>query len=419
MKDDQQCQGTAKVKPNSKFWGMIDTKGDYILDPDCYSIHDWREGISLIEKIPSNIEPGPKWSEQCDGSYGFIRSDGHLITDFSYGYANDFSNGLAAVNKHKKWGFIDTHGQLVIPLQFDGVWSFQPDGCVVFLDGRYGLIDRDGAWKIENQFHALSDFAFGYGIATLKSGILFKREHRILIDVNGKKIIDLPKQWTWFKPVSDNLMVVGTISNYPGIRMYGFMNFQGEIITPPQFNTDSDSLFDTNKWSEGLLAVRDKNGLTGFVNEQGVLVIPPRFQSVTPFIDGIAKATANDETFFIDKSGTPVHYTEPEPIHRPFDEVLDFSEGLAVARRGDRWGVIDENNKIVIDFKYADFPEKDSGSQSISSRFSCGLIGIREERDTTYAGYLDRTGNIAIELKFNVAESFYPNTVPPNPPAQP
>jgi WG containing repeat len=36
----------------------------------------------------------------------------------------DFSEGLAAVSIHEKWGYIDPTGKVVIPLKFDQILSF-------------------------------------------------------------------------------------------------------------------------------------------------------------------------------------------------------------------------------------------------------------------------------------------------------
>ena len=42
-----------KVKPNWDFWGMIDSKGDYILEPICKTIFDWKDGIAPLAQICS------------------------------------------------------------------------------------------------------------------------------------------------------------------------------------------------------------------------------------------------------------------------------------------------------------------------------------------------------------------------------
>ena len=376
--------GLAKVKPNWDYWGLIDTNGNYVLEPICHNIFDWKDGIALLEKVPTKIDLDDSWTNHYNGEYGFISANGRMITDFSFGDANDFSSGLAAVNKNKKWGFIDRNGQPVIPFQFDNVHSFQQEGCIVSINKKWGLIDKNGKWKLENTFESLSDFAFGLAVASTKNGLIFKEQHNFIIDTKGNKIVDLPKEWAWFKPVSEKLILIGTASGYPGERIYGFMDLQGRIKSKPQFYTTSDSLFDTGQFTNGKLFVETKDGKKGYVNEEGVF------------------ETSNTSIFKNVKN---------EIQHRPFDEVLEFSEGLAVARKGELWGVIDENNKLVVDFKYKRRIWRTQGDKGLFftdhfPKYSCGLIGICEERDTIYSGYIDREGETAIELRYKVAEPF-------------
>ncbi|MDD1428759.1 WG repeat-containing protein [Dolichospermum sp. ST_sed9] len=55
-----------------------------------------------------------------------------------------FSEGLAAVNKVGKWGYINTSGKVVIPYQFDDVDSFQEGLANVKINGKEHLIDKTG-----------------------------------------------------------------------------------------------------------------------------------------------------------------------------------------------------------------------------------------------------------------------------------
>jgi hypothetical protein len=409
----QQNIPLALVKPNWDFWGIIDISGNYVVEPIFNNIFEWKDGIARLEKSATSFDTKGSWKNSFNGQYGFVNACGKPITDFSFGYANDFSNGLAAVNKNNKWGFIDTSGQIVITFQFDDIRDFTEDGCVVLLDKRWGLIDKKGKWEFEDTFENISGFAFGLAVATKTSDT--KEKFSLVIDTKGNKIVDLPKEWAWFKPVSDKLILIGTSSGYPGDRLFGFMNLKGEIITQPQFYVDSDFGFDIGEFSEEMLAVRNKEGFYGFVNEFGELSIPLQFQSVTPFNNGVAKVFLNDKTFFIDKSGKLVDYEEPENVKKSSEDILLYSEGLAVARKGDLWGVIDENNKVIVEFKYGRRLFRTVGDSGLYfseeyPQYSCGLIGINDERsDNIYAGYLDKDGKVAIELKYRVAARFILN----------
>ena len=318
MTTDKKQMGLAKVKPNWDFWGIIDPNGNYVLEPICHYIFNWAEGIACLEKVPSKIDIGNNWKNHYNGEYGFINAEGEMITDFSFGYAKSFYNGMAAVNKGKKWGFIDKKGEIIFPCEFDDVHHFNELGCIASLNNKWGLIDRSGKWKIENMFESISGFSFGLSVAAANG-------NSFIIDTSGNKIVDLPKEWNWFEPVSEKLILFGNANYYLGEYIYGFMDLHGRVKSKPHFCT-SDGYF-TARFTDGKLFVETLDGKSGFVNEEGEFQI----SNVT----NVTNVTAEIET--------------PQ---RPFDEVLKFSEGFAVARKGELWGVINERNEVVIDFIY-------------------------------------------------------------------
>ena len=411
-------EGFAKVKPNWDYWGLINTEEEYVLEPFFKTIFEWKNGIARLERKPTKIDVGGRWTNHLNGEYGFINDEGILITDFSYGYANDFSNGLAAVCRKKKWGFINERGEVRINHEFEDIGYFDNESCIVKQNNKWGLIDKQGNFIINNKFEGLSAFSFGLAIAEVKNA-LSGTMSKFVIDKAGNKIVDLPKEWTWFKLVSGNLILIGTKSNFPGERTYGFMNLQGEITSNPQFYTNSDSGFSTGTFRDGMLVVANKERKIGFVNEQGRLTVPLIYDGVYVCEQGIAKVKKGDQDYCINKEGDIVECVEfsnevgkNREQDRPFDQVLPFSEGLAVASRNDMWGVINENNEIIIDFKFK--PNRhlrtkgDRGLYLNSFQYSCGLISICEERpDNIYCGYMDHRGNVAIDLKFRVAEQFH------------
>ena len=74
-----------------------------------------------------------------------------------------------------------------------------------------------------------------------------------------------------------------------------------------------------------------------------------------------------------------------------------FSEGLALARRGDSWGFIDRAGRTVIPFEYA-----------YASSFSEGLAAVTVSRDRKVPGwgYINREGKVVIPTIFDYATPF-------------
>ena len=72
---------------------------------------NWRfsEGLAAVEK---------------NGKYGFVDEAGKEVIPLIYDDVFDFSEGLAHVKKNDKHGFVDKTGKIVIPLIYDDVFDF-------------------------------------------------------------------------------------------------------------------------------------------------------------------------------------------------------------------------------------------------------------------------------------------------------
>ena len=72
------------------------------------------------------------------------------------------------------------------------------------------------------------------------------------------------------------------------------------------------------------------------------------FENIYNFSDGLARIKQNGKYGYIDKSGKIV-------ILPQFDETSDFSDGMAVIKKNDKYGYIDKNGSIIIQpqFEYA------------------------------------------------------------------
>jgi hypothetical protein len=66
-----------------------------------------------------------------------IDQAGHLVIDFRFSVAGDFSEGLAAVRIDDRWGHIDKRGELVIGVQLDLAESFSEGLAAVCVDGEW------------------------------------------------------------------------------------------------------------------------------------------------------------------------------------------------------------------------------------------------------------------------------------------
>ncbi len=283
-------KGLSVIKENGK-WGIIDTKGNYLVEPKYKGVSSagssdrywakedgkWTlfelQSHKPISRIPIRImggfnDKGVCWVEKRTADdtkveRAFMDKNGRVLSPW-YDNANDFSEGLASFERNGKWGFVGEDGQVVIDAQFGYVGTFS--------NGVAG-------------YTSIIDGAFG------KWGIINKR---------GDKI--LPMVFPWFSSCKNGTCMVRGDNGKSG-----FATKKGNWITEAEY----DNIYE---FSEGLAAV-NKGKLWGFINEKGEQIIDFKYKKVVPFPDdpfnggfsgGMAKVESDGTEFLIDKSGNCV-----------------------------------------------------------------------------------------------------------------
>lgn len=83
-----------------------------------------------------------------DGKYGFIDDAGRLRIANRYEEARPFNDGLAAIRIRGKWGFISHQEKLVVQPVYDEVKDFSNGMAIVKQDNLSGLIDATGKIRL-------------------------------------------------------------------------------------------------------------------------------------------------------------------------------------------------------------------------------------------------------------------------------
>lgn len=79
-----------------------------------------------------------------DGKFGFIDKEGRLRIANRYEMVQPFSDGLAAIRIRNRWGYIDHRETLVVQPIYDEVNSFANGVAIVYQDGYAGLVNNAG-----------------------------------------------------------------------------------------------------------------------------------------------------------------------------------------------------------------------------------------------------------------------------------
>ncbi|MFW2177223.1 MULTISPECIES: WG repeat-containing protein [unclassified Moraxella] len=152
---------------------------------------------------------------------------------------------------------------------------------------------------------------------------------------------------------SEGLVAVGKKTdpnaNIFGQSIYGFIDKTGKTVIPFQYTS-------AENFSDGLAVVGNDDNRYGYIDKNNRMIIPARFDSANSFSEGLARVSlpSNSQkikTQYIDKTGKVAVSVD--------GDARDFSNGLAVFIKGDKYGFINKAGAIVIPIKYRYYEEDD------------------------------------------------------------
>lgn len=266
-----------------------------------------------------------------DGLWGYIDTKGEWVIEPQFDYADGFSEGLAYVQKDGLGGFIDSSASIVLEVgAVSGLDSFQPfqEGFALglysegdkFPGVQYQFIDTEGNHLFEAFAGADS---FQNGLAPVSRQIDAKGYpiNYGFIDMAGNFVIE--EQYLKASSFSEG---VACVQDKNGL--YGFINKSGEWVIPPQYKSASS-------FHEGYALVQ-QNQDWYYIDKQGNSVFKDRyFRQFTPpmgsdFSDGLAcvKETNENTIKYIDIMGNTV-FTLPSEYDYDTISYFPFTNGYA------------------------------------------------------------------------------------------
>jgi hypothetical protein len=118
----------------NRLYGMIDTLGNFVIPPTYGWLGDPVEGrVAFVER------------EGEAQVYGYLDLHGQVVIPARFSRANEFHEGLAAVDVGEQTGYINLQGSMVIQPAFTFGGEFKSGTAFVGLDnGKNGIINTSG-----------------------------------------------------------------------------------------------------------------------------------------------------------------------------------------------------------------------------------------------------------------------------------
>ena len=248
------ADGLAVVRNADGLHGFIDRQGNEVIPARFRSASSFSEGLAAVS---------------VDGRLGFIDTQGNVVIqprfDSVYG-SPAFVEGRAAVAigedwQTRRWGFIDRHGNEVVPLVYERVHHFSEGLAAIHVDGLYGYIDIHGNVVIPPRFSRVALGGFSDGLVPVIIDTRSLNDRWMIINQQGREVATISSQFfTQVKEFSDGLAVVRVGLNDD--NRHGVVDTRGNLVLAPSYDSigaffNGVAAFRQDGIGMGLLRIRE------------------------------------------------------------------------------------------------------------------------------------------------------------------
>ena len=298
---------------------------------------------------------------QCGGPFqlcGYVESESETLRiPQRYEVAQPFSEGLAAVRVNGQFGFIDTHGKLVIAPRYQAASSFSGGYAEVRVENASGAIDRSGRLVVPAQFRRLIHFSGGTFIAE-----------------------PLPENASQHSSRLDRLETLSEAITLTGIRTAGLYHRDRGWLTDKDFKF---SIFDEPQ--RGLIWAGKRNDegddQFGLIRADGSWQVSPRFNHVQRLVE----------------------------THAIVDAMPDYSLPRTQRREEFRRGAVDRDGNLVVPTKFAQLSYWNGGYGGAMEGKPYGTNGRNEG---VREGIVKANGSLLADRYFDEVDRHGEGTMP-------
>ena len=370
--------------------------------------------------------------------YGFVPLDNYIENLLTENYSWYIETGtLSSMSVENNCGFKEK--KTYYPASIQGTWESDKagDGHLVIALSRNNELDVyifGENWKHWNSFvldSATAEYVLGVFDEALE--IIAKREHKPFYPLGGKNLLPFFDDNDYlYEQQVDVAMNLG-YRHYCKDGRIGLINEDLDIVFPAKYSRIelSDNGDYVKVW-EG-----DKIGLVTIDGEE---VIPVKYSDIMPLSFGnLEKGDVMGDVFIpddpyvlvylgekegvIDRDGTviidPVYdqinwfdklfcrnekgldiidLDTHKKIHIDCEWSVTSPDGYSAIKRNNKWGLIDDSGKILLDIVYDDIPSQSEGDYyDITSEDKNNIAVIKDGK----YGIIDLMGNIIVPFEYD------------------
>lgn len=298
--------------------------------------------------------------------YGYIDPKGNEVIPFMYTYPTEVSSAgvfCAMIPSSKKRGIFNVKGE-EIPTEFQGftlpsIIGFDEKGFSgnyirIIHKGKFGILDKTGKTIHQPEYDRMTEFFddFAFGGKGTKWFILKLDGSKVAINTEAKEV----------KKFKEGLAPYVTPAG-----LNGFINEKGEVVITAQYTN-------VGYFSYGLAWVRLPNKKIGFIDKTGKMVVEAKFDAAKEFdeVGKCAMAKIGNQFYILKSDGSEIALDGVTTLK-------DFNEGIAEAKKGDKWGFVDANGKWIVEPTYGKVNGFEHGYGRVFSGVLWGAVNKKGE----------------------------------------
>ncbi len=385
-------------------WGVIDSNGTTVIEPS-YSemivIPNNKKDVFLCV-YDVNEQTGEYKTKALNSKNEEILTEyDNIETLENYGKNSNvwYDNNALKVQKDGKYGLIDFVGSTLAPIEYEEIQTLKgvKNSILVKKDSKYGLLDSKGNIVIDTKYKKISNLGDDYKLGYIT---VDENDKYGIIDYNKKQVLE--NKYEGIDPiVGTNLYVVKTVD---GKRVVN--NKSEEVIS-----TGFDEVKQILSQDSGIIFTKDQK--CGVMNEKGETIIKPEYDNLKEAASGVFIAKKDKNYGIIDKENKEklefkyanINYEKEANIYIAEDkdynaELLDSEFNVKLA------GIVSEINiekgymKIRNDnqYKYYNFKFEEKQTKDVLTTNNLFL----SKKDGKY-GFIDKDGKVVVDYIYDDA----------------
>ena len=339
-----------RVKKDGKY-GLINLDGKQLLNAEY-------EEITAVSGIKNSLKI------KKDGKYGIVNDEGTIIVENKYAditnLGKDDKSGFIVKNDEGKFGVINYTGSQVLENKYEGIEKLHVNDLYVIIENqKQKLIDKDGNVVLSDGFDKIQTI-----LANKENGVIFEKDGKFgVMKLTGDVTISADNES--LQEAKDGIFIARRDGKYGIIDLAN--------VTKVEFKYNVASY---NEKAD-IYILEDENAVSTILNSA--------FETK---LTGILNELNEDKGYIKVRVGEEYKYYNFKFEEKQPKDVLT-SNTLFLSKKDGKYGYLDKEGNVVIDYIYDDAKEQNS----------CGFAAIKKDGKW---GSIDNKGKVVVEPTYNL-----------------